>query len=267
MAKVAFLGLGAMGAPMAVNLVLAGFDVMCWNRTLSRSDIVKNVGGTVGKSPTEAVEGADFILSIFDSGQIVQEVFFDNNIIDHMKSGAVFIDMAFISPTMAKRHAKILDRRKIGYLDAPVSGGSPGAVEGSLAIMVGGKIEDFVKVISAGIFSPLGRSCYMGPTGNGQIAKLVNQIMVTVNVSGVAQALLLSSACGVDPAQIPEALLGGRGDSRILQEYRSELIDHNFLKDLKDLNTVLEIARDFKIKLPIVEAARDALKNTCQIKL
>ncbi|MGH6629046.1 MAG: NAD(P)-dependent oxidoreductase, partial [Burkholderiales bacterium] len=218
-------------------------------------------------SPAEAVKGADYILSILDSGPVVREVFFDSGASNHMKAGAVFIDMASIPPKMAQEHARLLKDRGVGHLDAPVSGGSHGAAEGSLAIMVGGEKKDFERAEAAGIFKPMGRASYIGPAGSGQIAKLANQIMVAVNISGVAQALLLASAGGADPAQIPEALSGGHADSRVLQEHGRRMIKRDFRPGapirnfVKDLNTVLETAADLNIKLPIVEMVRDVFKD------
>ncbi|MCZ6482921.1 MAG: NAD(P)-dependent oxidoreductase [Alphaproteobacteria bacterium] len=267
MATIAFLGLGIMGAPMAVNLVRAGFDVMGWNRTSSKATPVREAGGAVAKTPAEAVEGAEFILSILDSGPVVREVFFDSGAVDHMLSGAVFIDMASIPPKMAQAHATLLKEVGVGHLDAPVSGGSLGAAEGSLAIMAGGEKADFDRAEAAGVFKPMGRASYIGPAGSGQIAKLANQIMVAVNISGVAQALLLASAGGADPAQIPEALSGGHGDSRVLQEHGRRMIGRDFRPGapirnfVKDLNTVLETAGDLKVRLPIVEAVRDVFQD------
>ncbi len=267
MATIAFLGLGIMGAPMAVNLVRAGFDVMGWNRTSSKATPVREAGGSVAKTPAEAVEGAEFILSILDSGPVVREVFFDSGAVDHMLSGAIFIDMASIPPKMAQAHATLLKEVGVGHLDAPVSGGSLGAAEGSLAIMAGGEKADFDRAEAAGVFKPMGRASYIGPAGSGQIAKLANQIMVAVNISGVAQALLLASAGGADPAQIPEALAGGHGDSRVLQEHGRRMIERDFRPGapirnfVKDLNTVLETAGDLKVRLPIVEAVRDVFQD------
>ena len=267
MATIAFLGLGIMGAPMAVNLVRAGFDVMGWNRTSSKATPVREAGGSVAKTPAEAVEGAEFILSILDSGPVVREVFFDSGAVDHMLSGAIFIDMASIPPKMAQAHATLLKEVGVGHLDAPVSGGSLGAAEGSLAIMAGGEKADFDRAEAAGVFKPMGRASYIGPAGSGQIAKLANQIMVAVNISGVAQALLLASAGGADPAQIPEALSGGHGDSRVLQEHGRRMIGRDFRPGapirnfVKDLNTVLETAGDLKVRLPIVEAVRDVFQD------
>lgn len=267
MTSVAFLGLGIMGAPMAVNLVKAGFDVTGWNRTISKAAPVKDAGGAVAQSPQEAVEGADYILSILDSGPVVREVFFDSGAIDHMKEGAVFIDMASIPPGMAQEHARRLKEKGVGHLDAPVSGGSLGAAEGSLAIMAGGEKSAFDRAEKDGVFKPMGRASYIGPAGSGQIAKLANQIMVAVNISGVAQALLLGSAGGADPAQIPEALSGGHGDSRVLQEHGRRMIARDFRPGapirnfVKDLNTVLDTAGTLKVRLPIVEAVRDVFQD------
>ena len=267
MTRVAFLGLGIMGAPMAVNQVRAGFDVVGWNRTIGKAKPVEEAGGSVAQSPAEAVEGADYILSILDSGPVVREVFFDSGAIDQMKSGAVFIDMASIPPKMAQEHAALLKEKGVGQLDAPVSGGSLGAAEGSLAIMAGGEKADFDRAEADGIFKPMGRASYIGPAGSGQIAKLANQIMVAVNISGVAQARLLASAGGADPGQIPAALAGGHADSRVLQEHGQRMIKRDFRPGapirnfVKDLNTVLETAGELGVKLPIVEAVRDVFQE------
>jgi 2-hydroxy-3-oxopropionate reductase len=267
MTNVAFLGTGIMGCPMATNLVKAGFNVTAWNRTLSKTDPIKEAGGSVAQTPAEAVEGADYILSILDSGPVVREVFFDSGADDHMKQGAVFIDMASIPPKMAQEHAARLKEKGVGHLDAPVSGGSLGAAEGSLAIMAGGEQADFDRAEQEGIFKPMGRASYIGPAGSGQMAKLANQIMVAVNISGAAQALLLASAGGAKPEQIPKALSGGHGDSRVLQEHGMRMINRDFRPGapirnfVKDLDTVLETAADLNMKLPIVEAVRDVFQE------
>ena len=265
--KIAFLGTGIMGCPMAINLLKAGFSVTAWNRTSSKTDPIKATGGAVAETPSDAVKGADYILSILDSGPVVREVFLDSGAIDHMKSGAVFIDMASIPPKMAQEHAARLKEKNVGHLDAPVSGGSLGAAEASLAIMVGGVRQDFDRAEADGIFKPMGRASYIGPAGSGQIAKLANQIMVAVNIAGVSQALLLASADGADPGQIPEALSGGHGDSRVLQEHGRRMIKRDFRPGapirnfVKDLNTVLDTAGDLKLRLPIVEAVRDVFQD------
>lgn len=265
--RVAFLGLGIMGGSMAANIAKAGFPVACWNRTAAKAEPVVKAGGTAAASPAECVKDADYILSILDSGPVVREVFFESGAADHMKRGAVFIDMASIPPKMAQEHAAWLADKGVGHLDAPVSGGAVGAREGSLAIMAGGERADFDKTEKQGVWKPMGRASWIGPAGSGQIAKLANQVMVAVNIAGVAQALLLAAAGGAEPGQIPEALAGGHADSRVLQEHGRRMIKRDFRPGapirnfVKDLNTVLETAGDLKVKLPIVEAVRDVFQD------
>jgi 2-hydroxy-3-oxopropionate reductase len=226
--KIAFLGTGIMGAPMAANLIKAGFQAVVWNRTRSKTDPLAALGARVAGGPVDCVKGADYILSILDSGPVVREVFFDSGAADAMKRGAVFIDMASIPPKMAQEHAAWLKKRGVGHLDAPVSGGSFGAAEGSLAIMAGGEQADFERTERDGVWKPMGRASYIGPAGSGQIAKLANQIMVACNIASVAQGLLFAHAGGADPAQIPLALAGGHADSRVLQEHGRRMIKRDF---------------------------------------
>jgi 2-hydroxy-3-oxopropionate reductase len=266
--SIAFLGTGIMGAPMAANLMKAGFKATVWNRTRSKTDPLAAQGARVARDPADCVEGADYILSILDSGPVVREVFFASRASDAMKKGAVFIDMASIPPRMAQEHAAWLKERGIGHLDAPVSGGSLGAAEGSLAIMAGGERADFDRAEREGVWKPMGRASYIGPAGSGQIAKLANQIMVACNIASVAQGLLFASAGGADPAQIPVALAGGHADSRALQEHGRRMINRTFRPGapirnfVKDLDTVLATAKEIGLpQLPIVKAVRDVFKE------
>lgn len=266
--NVAFLGTGLMGGPMSTNLVKAGFSVTAWNRTRSKTDPVAAAGARVAKDPTDCVKGADYVLSILDSGPVVREVFFESKATEAMKRGAVFVDMASIPPKMAKEHAGWLKERGVGHLDAPVSGGSRGAAEGSLAIMAGGERSDFDRMEKDGVWKPMGRASYIGPAGSGQICKLANQIMVACNIASVAQGLLFASAGGADPAQIPVALAGGHADSRALQEHGRRMISRNFNPGapirnfVKDLDTVLANAKEIGLpNLPVVKSVRDVFKD------
>jgi 2-hydroxy-3-oxopropionate reductase len=266
--SIAFLGTGIMGAPMAANLMKAGFKAAVWNRTRSKTDPLAAQGARVASDPADCVKGADYILSILDSGPVVREVFFASRAADAMKKGAVFIDMASIPPKMAQEHAAWLKDRGVGHLDAPVSGGSLGAAEGSLAIMAGGERADFDRTEREGVWKPMGRASYIGPAGSGQIAKLANQIMVACNIASVAQGLLFASAGGADPAQIPVALAGGHADSRALQEHGRRMIDRTFRPGapirnfVKDLDTVLATAKEIGLPhLPIVKSVRDVFKE------
>lgn len=265
---VAFLGTGIMGGPMAANLIKAGFTATVWNRTLSKTDHLAELGARVASNPVDCVKGADYILSILDSGPVVREVFFKTKAADAMKKGAVFIDMASIPPKMAQEHAAWLKERGVGPLDAPVSGGSFGAAEGSLAIMAGGERADFDRTERDGVWKPMGRASYIGQAGSGQIAKLANQIMVACNIASVAQGLLFAAAGGADPAQVPVALAGGHADSRALQEHGRRMINRDFRPGapirnfVKDLDTVLAVAQEIRLpNLPVVKAVRDIFKG------
>ena len=265
---IAFLGTGLMGGPMSANLINAGFKVAVWNRTRSKTESLGALGARVAPDPTDCVKGADYVLSILDSGPVVREVFFESKAADAIKPNAVFIDMASIPPDMAKEHAAWLKQRGVGHLDAPVSGGSRGAAEGSLAIMAGGERRDFDRTVEDGVWKPLGRASYIGPAGSGQIAKLANQIMVACNIASVAQGLLFAAAGGADPAQIPLALAGGHADSRALQEHGQRMIKRDFRPGapirnfVKDLDTVLATANAINLaQLPIVKMVRDAYKD------
>ncbi|MBD3896353.1 NAD(P)-dependent oxidoreductase [Halomonas sp. ML-15] len=261
--QVAFLGTGLMGGPMATNLLKAGFSVTVWNRTRSKAEALEAHGATVADSPVDAVENADYILSILDSGPVVKEVFFDSGATERMKRGAVFIDMASIPPSMAREHAERLAEIGVAHIDAPVSGGSLGAAEASLAIMAGGDKAAFERAEADGIFKPMGRTTHVGPAGSGQLVKLSNQVMVAVNITGVAQALLLASAGGADPAQIPVALAGGHGDSRTLQEHGQRMLERRFIPGapmrnfIKDIDTCLAEAKALGMSLPVLEKAAE----------
>jgi 2-hydroxy-3-oxopropionate reductase len=253
---------------MAANLMKAGFEAAAWNRTRSKTDPLAAKGARVAADPADCVKGADYILSILDSGPVVREVFFESGAANAMKRGAVFIDMASIPPKMAQEHSAWLKERGVGHLDAPVSGGSLGAAEGSLAIMAGGEKADFDRTERDGVWKPMGRASYIGPAGSGQIAKLANQIMVACNIASVAQGLLFASAGGADPAQIPVALSGGHADSRVLQEHGRRMIKRDFRPGapirnfVKDLDTVLSTANEIGLpQLPIVKAVRDVFKE------
>jgi 2-hydroxy-3-oxopropionate reductase len=265
---IAFLGTGIMGAPMAANLIEAGFTAAVWNRTRAKTDPLRDLGARVADGPPDCVEGADYILSILDNGPVVREVFFETGAHERMKPGAVFIDMASIPPKMAQEHAEWLQERKVGHLDAPVSGGSLGAAEGSLAIMAGGNKEDFDRAEAEGVWKPMGRASWIGPAGSGQIAKLANQIMVACNIASVAQGLLFAHAGGARPEQIPVALAGGHADSRALQEHGRRMINRDFRPGapirnfVKDLDTVLATADEIGLpKLPVVGLVRDIFKE------
>ncbi len=263
--RIAVLGPGLMGAPMAANLLTAGHRVTVWNRTRAKTEPLVAQGARGEDSPAAAVSEADVVVTMLEDGPAVTSVLFDLGAADALRPGALVIDMGSIPPSTARDHAARLEANGAGHLDAPVSGGTVGAVAGTLAIMVGGKRGDFDRAQS--VFTPLGRPTYVGPHGAGQIAKLANQIIVAVTIGAVAEALLLAAAGGADPAAVREALRGGFADSRILELHGLRMIDRTFVPggrsaiQLKDMKTIVETANEVSLTLPFSETARELFQS------
>jgi len=208
----------------------------------------------------DAVRRADFVISLLENGSVVEDVLFGSGkVAQAMAPGSLFIDMASIRPSEARDHAERLQRDREGtvsHLDAPVSGGTVGAEAGTLTIMAGGNPEDFER--ARPVFAPLGRATHVGSThGAGQLAKLANQMIVGATVGAVAEALLLASKGGADPAKVREALLGGFADSRILQLQGQRMVDRDFEPrgrmniQLKDLRNALSTAQEHGFDAPV----------------
>ena len=259
--RIAFLGIGLMGAPMAERLVAAGRDVVLWNRTRTKAEAI--TGARVAATPAAAAAEADVLITMLETGPVVEAVLFgdpstsDGGAAASLKRGALVIDMSSSPPPMARDHAQRFAARGIGYLDAPVSGGVVGARAGTLAIMAGGNAADFAR--AKPIFEQLGRPTLVGPAGSGQLAKCCNQAIVAITIGAVAEALLLAAASGADPAAVREALLGGFADSRILQLHGKRMIERDFLPggrarvQLKDQHTILAAAKAAHLQLPLSE--------------
>lgn len=254
--RIAVLGIGLMGAPMARNLLKAGYPLTVWNRTRAKAETLAADGATVAASPAEAVQHAHIVILMLENGPVTDDVLFQQGTAAALQPGRVVIDMASIPPSTARVHAERLADYGVQHLDAPVSGGTRGAAEGTLAIMVGGQPAVFRQWQS--VFAPLGRATYVGPDGAGQLAKLANQAIVGITIGAVAEALLLTAAGGADPAAVRTALMGGFADSRILSEHGRRMLERNFLPggrvqiQLKDLETILAEAAALGLELPIV---------------
>jgi 3-hydroxyisobutyrate dehydrogenase-like beta-hydroxyacid dehydrogenase len=238
--RVAVLGIGMMGLPMARRLCEAGHQVHAWNRTRAKADPLASAGATVHNTPTDAVRDADFVISLLENGSVVDQVLFGLGTAQAMRAGALFIDMASIQPREARDHATRLEEMGLTHLDAPVSGGTVGAENGTLAIMAGGRPQDFAR--AQPIFAIFGRATHVGPHGAGQLAKLANQMIVGITIGAVAEALLFAAKGGADMAKVREAISGGFADSRILQLHGQRMVDRDFaprgrmtvqLKDLR----------------------------------
>jgi 2-hydroxy-3-oxopropionate reductase len=229
--RIAFLGIGLMGAPMATNLLKAGFSVTVWNRTPAKAETLAAVGAKVSPSAADAVHDADIVITMLTNGPAVDDVLFGGGkVAAAIRKGVLVIDMSSIPPAIARDHAKRLAKLGIAHLDAPVSGGTGGAQSGKLVIMAGGPPDDFARAQT--VFAPLGKPTLVGGSGAGQLAKLCNQAIVGITIGAVAEALLLAAAGGADPAAVRQALMGGFADSRILQEHGQRMLNRRFLPAL-----------------------------------
>lgn len=252
--RIAFLGIGLMGAPMVRNLLSAGYSLVLWNRTRAKSDVFSGQAD-IADNPTEAVREADVVITMLENGDVVNTVLVDQKTLDAIPVGALLIDMSSVPPTLARRHGALASAAGIGYLDAPVSGGTRGAESGSLSIMVGGDQADLAR--GWDVLSVLGRPLRIGPVGAGQLAKLANQAIVGITIGAVSEALLLAAKGGADPVAVREALMGGFASSRILEQHGQRMIDRDFAPgapariQLKDLRMILDEARAEDLTLPL----------------
>ncbi|MDX1711703.1 MAG: NAD(P)-dependent oxidoreductase [Rhodovibrionaceae bacterium] len=263
--RIAFIGTGIMGAPMARNLLLAGHEVTAWNRTAEKARPLERDGGKLADSPAAAAEGAQAVFTMLSDGPAVTEVLDSAGVAAALSPGAIVIDCSSIPPSTARDHAERLADRGLGHLDAPVSGGPSGAEQASLAIMVGGSDEDFAK--GRPLLEALGRPTHVGPAGAGQLAKLANQTIVGLAIGAVAEALLLAGEGGADPAKVREAMRGGFADSLILQIHGERMIERSFLPGgpasmhLKDMRTVMEEAQNLGLDLPLAARATELFEK------
>ncbi|MFC7053699.1 NAD(P)-dependent oxidoreductase [Hansschlegelia quercus] len=261
MMRVAFLGVGLMGAPMSRRLIGAGLDVTVWSRTRAKAEPLAGEGARVADDAAAAVDGAGIVVTMLSDGPAVTDVLFDAGVAEALKPGAILVDMSSIPSSTARDHAARLGECGVAHLDAPVSGGTRGAAAGTLAIMVGGEQAAFDA--AAPVFSALGRAVRVGPAGAGQLAKLANQVIVGVTIGAVSEALLLAAAGGADPAAVREAIRGGFAESRILEEHGRRMIERDFAPggmvstQVKDLDTALDAAREAGVTLPLTQDARD----------
>ena len=261
--KVALLGTGLMGFPMARNLAQAGIEVTAWNRTRSKAEPLTEFGARIVDTTTEAVTGADVIITMMSDGPTVLSVVDDVKVA--LREGALWIDMSSTKPGEARAQAENLASVGVSHLDAPVSGGTKGAEAASLAIIVGGGAEDVAR--AEPVLSTMGRPVHVGPSGTGQLSKLCNQTIVAVTIGAVAEAMLLAEEGGADPAALRAALKGGFADSTILQQHGERMTTGNFEPgglskfQLKDLDNVLVEAEAAKLTLPMTQGVRDRFEH------
>lgn len=256
MEKIGFIGLGIMGKPMCLNLLKAGFSVTAWNRTTAKIAMVVQAGARAAASPRDVAEKSDIIITIVTDSRDVEEVILgDAGVVHGARSGSVVIDMSTISPAVTRAIAATLAEKNIEMLDAPVSGGDTGAVNGTLAIMVGGKKSIFDRCQP--VFAAMGKTItHVGDHGMGQTVKLCNQILVSVTNMAVCEAVTFAGASGVNPQIMIEATKNGAAGSWQLINLGAKMVDRDFapgfMIDLqqKDLRLALDAVREVGIATP-----------------
>ncbi len=263
--KIAFIGTGLMGYPMASNLLKKKLNLKVFSRTLDKAKPLKKLGANISNSLGEAIKDTDIIITMLTDDEAVEKVLGDKEFLNNLKPSSTVIDMSSIKPKIAIQYGKVLEEKGINFLDAPVSGGTIGAEDGSLAIMVGGEQKTFDYAFD--ILKIMGNPTLVGPIGSGQISKLANQIIVGVTIGAVAEAIMLCEKAGVDANKFIKALSGGFADGKILQNHGKRMIDKDFSPKgkvsthLKDMNNILECAGDFHTKLPISSLIKEMFNS------
>ena len=263
--KIGFIGIGLMGFPMAENILKAGYNLKVFNRSQNKAEPLKKFGAEISSSINEVVHDSDVIITMLTDDIAVNEVMNSNSFLNSLKSTSTVIDMSSVRPKTAIYHGKNLNSKNINYLDAPVSGGTIGAEDASLAIMVGGKKNVFDAVIE--VLKTMGNPVLVGPIGSGQVSKLANQIIVGLTIGAVAEAVTLCEKAGADPNKMIEALSGGWADSKILKTHGKRMINKDFTPkgrtsvQLKDLNNIVDCANSFNLHLPISNLVKEMYKT------
>jgi 2-hydroxy-3-oxopropionate reductase len=262
-----FIGLGIMGAPMCGHLIAGGHKMFVTTRS-KVPEAIAQTGATVFKSAHEVASRADIIfLMVPDTPDVERVLFGDQGVASGLTQGKVVVDMSSISPIATKEYAKKINALGCEYLDAPVSGGEVGAKNAALTIMVGGSDTTFDRVKP--LFELMGKNITLvGGNGDGQTAKVANQIIVALNIEAVSEALLFAAKAGADPAKVRQALMGGFAASRILEVHGERMINRTFNPGFrielhqKDLNLALASARALGVSLPNTATAQE-LFNAC----
>jgi 2-hydroxy-3-oxopropionate reductase len=258
-----------MGKPMAENLIEAGYDLVVYNRTREKAEGLD--GATVADAPREVAEQSGIIITMLpDSPQVEVVLDGEDGVLEGIKEGALIVDMSTISPVVTEELSEKAKERGASMLDAPVSGGDVGAIEGTLSIMVGGGEEDFER--ARPLFEAMGGTVtHVGPVGTGQVVKAANQIVVALTIEAVSEALVLGSKGGVKPEKILDVLGGGLAGNKVMEVKREKLLSHSFDPGFrvelhhKDLGIALAAGREYGVALPVT-AVVDQMLETLKMR-
>ena len=257
MEKVGFVGLGIMGAAMARNLLGAGHELVVHNRTRAKAEELAKHGASVADSPREVAEKSDVVVTMLPGPLEIEEVVAgESGLLEGPREGTLIVDMSTSSPILAQKLYRFAKDRGVGMLDAPVSGGDVGAIDGTLSIMVGGEEDDFER--ARPLFVAMGETVvHVGGPGAGQVVKACNQVVVALVIEAVSEALVLGSKAGVKPERLVEVLSGGLAGSRVLEVKGEKLLSRDFAPGgkveyhRKDLRIALAAGREHGAALPV----------------
>lgn len=263
--KIGFIGLGIMGKPMSKNLLKAGHSLVVYDIVPAPVEELVAAGAERGQSCRDVAARANIVITMLPDGPDVQQaVTGPDGVLDGARPGTIVVDMSSISPLVAQKVGAECSRRGVEFLDAPVSGGEPKAIDGTLAIMVGGKTEIFEKALP--ILQAMGSSVTLtGPVGAGNVTKLANQIMVACNIAAMGEALVLATRAGLDPEVVFNAVKGGLAGSTVLNAKAPMVIARNFKPGFrirlhqKDLRNALLAAESMKVSLPLTSLVQQML--------
>jgi len=264
--KIGFIGLGIMGKPMSRNLLKAGYELVVFNRSKGAVNELVAAGAKAAENPREVAEQAEIVITMLPNSPHVREVVLgEAGVIEGAAKGSVVIDMSSIAPLVSREIAARLAEKGIEMLDAPVSGGEPKAIEGTLSVMVGGKKEIFDKCLP--VMKAMASSVVLvGSAGAGNVAKLANQIIVALNIAAISEALVLAAKAGADPDLVYQAIRGGLAGSAVLDAKAPLIMDRKFNPGfridlhIKDLNNVLETSHSIGVPLQLTASVMEIMQ-------
>ncbi len=265
--KIGFIGLGIMGKPMGKNLLKAGFELVVCSRTQTSVDELTAVGATTAATPSELAAQVDLVITMLPNSPEVKEVILGpNGVIEGTRPGCIVVDMSSIAPLASQEIAAALAEKGIEMLDAPVSGGQPKAIEGTLSVMVGGKQEVFDRCVP--VFKAMAASVVrVGKIGAGNVTKLANQVVVALNIAAVSEAMVLAAKAGVEPELVYQAIRGGLAGSTVMDAKVPLMLDRKFNPGfriklhIKDLANALETSSEVGAPLPLTASVMEILKS------
>ncbi|NMA21619.1 MAG: 2-hydroxy-3-oxopropionate reductase [Lentisphaerae bacterium] len=263
--KIGFVGLGIMGRPMAKNLLKAGYDLIVYDKYVTAPDVIA-LGATQGASNQDVASKSDLIITMLPNSPNVKEaVLGEQGILSGAKGGTIVVDMSSIAPQVSKEVAAACAEKNVIMLDAPVSGGEPKAIDGTLAIMVGGDEPTFKKVKP--VLEKMGSSVVLiGDVGSGNMAKLANQIIVALNIAAVSEAFVLATKAGVDPSKVFDAIKGGLAGSTVMSAKIPMILDNDFNPGfrielhIKDLQNALDTAHALNVPVPLTANVMETMQ-------